>query len=101
MLERPKCVTLVATCATVVLLAFPRVALALPIASAGTAAEAADPEVAVDLFRKAPYLIDPGDPSRMTVLWQLAATDTARIEWGIDTTYALGTVQTLEYGYGH
>jgi hypothetical protein len=56
---------------------------------------------AADLTRKEPYLIYPGNPTEMRVLWQLTATDTARIEWGTDTTCALGSVGTTEYGADH
>jgi len=38
-------------------------------------------------LRKEPYLIFPGDSTRMQVLWQLTATATSTIEWGPDTTY--------------
>jgi hypothetical protein len=51
-----------------------------------------------DLFRKLPYLIFPGDPSRMEVLWQLTATSPATIAWGPDTTCGLGSDVTAEYG---
>jgi hypothetical protein len=54
-----------------------------------------------DLMRKSPYLIWPGDPTRMEVLWQLSATGASTIEWGPDTTCALGSAQTSEYGNDH
>jgi Calcineurin-like phosphoesterase/Purple acid Phosphatase, N-terminal domain len=50
---------------------------------------------------KGPYLIFPGDNAQMTVLWQLDATSNCSLEWGTDTTYALGSVQTSEYGSDH
>ena len=55
----------------------------------------------VDLFRKRPYLIFPGDPTKMQVLWQLTATDNATIQWGVDQTYSGGSAQTVEYGVDH
>jgi hypothetical protein len=57
--------------------------------------------LSVDLMRKAPYLIYTGDVSEMQVLWQLISTATCTIDWGIDTTYSLGSVQTNEYGSDH
>jgi hypothetical protein len=56
---------------------------------------------AADLTKKEPYLLYAGNPAQMQVLWQLTATDTARIAWGTDTTCALGSVQTVEYGADH
>ena len=101
MLLRPKFAALAATLAILLLLAAPRPGLTLSIPSGAAAIEAPDPDAPLELLRKSPYLIYPGDPSRMTVLWQFAATDTARISWGTDTTCALGSAQTTEYGYDH
>jgi hypothetical protein len=56
---------------------------------------------AADLMRKQPYLVYPGDPAQMQVLWQLTATATSTLEWGTDTTYALGSVANAEYGGDH
>ena len=67
-------------------------ALALLLASATHAA---------DLTRKAPYLVPASGPGQMKVAWQLTATDTARIEWGLDTSCALGSARTSEYGPDH
>ncbi len=50
---------------------------------------------------KAPYLIWPGDSTEMRVLWQLNRTGACTIEWGLDTTYSLGSVGTVEYGTDH
>lgn len=50
---------------------------------------------------KGPYLIYPGDNTQMTVLVQLDATSTCTLEWGTDTTYSDGNVQTTEYGSDH
>lgn len=50
---------------------------------------------------KGPYLIYPGDNTQMTVLWQLDATAACTLEWGLDTTYSTGSIQTAEYGSDH
>jgi hypothetical protein len=52
-------------------------------------------------LRKGPYLIYPGQQDQMQVLWQLDSTATCTLEWGTDTTYSLGNVQTTEYGSDH
>ncbi|MEN8008492.1 MAG: metallophosphoesterase [Candidatus Krumholzibacteriota bacterium] len=52
-------------------------------------------------MRKAPYVIYMGDNTGMQVQWQLTVTDTCTIEWGLDETYSLGSVETLEYGDDH
>ncbi len=52
-------------------------------------------------IEKGPYLIYEGDNTEMTVLWQLDATDTCTLEWGTNTTYSTGSVQTAEYGSDH
>ena len=49
-------------------------------------------------FRKGPYLIYPGQPDQMTVLWQLNTSETCRLEWGEDDNYADGNVETVQYG---
>lgn len=54
-----------------------------------------------DLVLKAPYLIYTGQPTEMQVLWQLSATGSSTIDWGTDTTYALGSAQISEYGSSH
>jgi hypothetical protein len=51
--------------------------------------------------RKAPYLIYNGDNTEMQVLWQLILPDTCAIEWGLDETYSLGSLETQEYGDDH
>ena len=53
------------------------------------------------LVKKAPYLIYPGANTKMQVLWQLKATLACTIDWGLDTTYSLGTIETAEYGDDH
>lgn len=55
----------------------------------------------VDSIIKGPYLIYPGGNSTMTVLWQLDAAKSCIFEWGTDTTYALGSVNTSEYNIDH
>jgi hypothetical protein len=56
---------------------------------------------AKDLTRKQPLLIWPGDPTQMKVAWQLNSTASSTIDWGTDTTYALGSQATAEYGTDH
>jgi len=53
------------------------------------------------MTRKAPYLIYNGDNTEMQVLWQLTSTDTCTVEWGADTSYAMGNEQSFETGSGH
>jgi hypothetical protein len=53
------------------------------------------------LTRKAPYLIYTGNNTEIQILWQLTSTDTCTIEWGTDTLYILGSVETTEYGNSH
>ncbi|UCC22839.1 MAG: metallophosphoesterase family protein [Planctomycetota bacterium] len=52
-------------------------------------------------MRKGPYLIYPGDNTAMTVLWQLYSSQTCTLEWGSDTSYELGDVNSSEYGDDH
>ncbi len=54
-----------------------------------------------DVARKAPNLIYSGNNTEMQVLWQLYFSHTCTIEWGTDTQYSLGSVQTNEYGDDH
>jgi len=72
----------------------------LPLLLALIALAVASPARA-DLIKKEPYLIYPGNPEQMQVVWQLSATDTTRIEWGPDTSCSEGSVQTSEYGTDH
>ncbi|NOZ94081.1 MAG: metallophosphoesterase family protein [Acidobacteria bacterium] len=51
--------------------------------------------------RKGPYLILNGDNTSMTVLWQLDGTATCTLEWGRDTSYGMGHVETTEHGSDH
>jgi hypothetical protein len=53
------------------------------------------------VFHKEPYLIFPGVPDEMQVLWQLYAAAPCTLEWGGDTSYSLGSAVTAEYGSGH
>lgn len=52
-------------------------------------------------IEKGPYLIYPNNNTQMTVLWQLDASSSCTLEWGTDTTYGVGNVQTTEYGSDH
>jgi hypothetical protein len=54
-----------------------------------------------DPIKKQPYLIYPGDPAQMKVLWQLSATTTSTIEWGTDASYSAGSASSDEYGTDH
>ncbi len=47
---------------------------------------------------KGPYLICPDNKQGMTVHWQLDGTLPCTLQWGLDTTYAEGSIQTKEYG---
>lgn len=51
--------------------------------------------------RKGPYLIYPGQNTRMTVLWQLDQTRPCTLAWGTNTSYTLGATATSEYGTDH
>ena len=64
---------------------------------AGQAVRAAAP---VEL-RKGPYLIFPGEPSRMQVLWQLDSTRLCTLAWGATDLYESGLTTTTEYGPDH
>lgn len=77
------------------------IAAVLSVAFLGTLSfENAGAQVSHPL-RKAPYLIYTGDNTELKALWQLSSTDTCTIEWGTDTSYALGNEQTFEYGGDH
>ena len=52
-------------------------------------------------LRKAPYLVFPGDPTTMQVLWQAPMTGLSTIEWGLDSDYTLGSEKTTEFGNNH
>jgi len=53
-------------------------------------------------MRKGPYLIYPNNNAQMTVLWQLDGTSACTIDWGLDTSYSMGTANTTVYGdYQH
>jgi hypothetical protein len=53
------------------------------------------------LVAKEPYLLYPGDATRMTLLWQLSATDSTVVAWGPDTSCAQGRAVTRESGDAH
>ncbi len=60
--------------------------------------------IIVNLFteiRKEPYLIYCGNNSQMTILWQMENTCECELEWGLDSLYTSGNVQTSEYGSSH
>jgi len=66
------------------------------IDSAGT-----DSPIILDAMRKAPYMIYNGNNTEMQLLWQLTLTDTCTLDWGTDTLYGLGNIETVEYGSSH
>ncbi|MDD5134062.1 MAG: fibronectin type III domain-containing protein, partial [Phycisphaerae bacterium] len=53
------------------------------------------------VLRKGPYLIYPGVNTQMTVLWQLDASESCTLEWGLDTNYTAGSANVSEYGTDH
>jgi hypothetical protein len=69
-------------------------AVLLGLSFAAESAEAAS-------LRKGPYLIYPGDNTKMTVLWQVDSTTNCTLEWGLDTSYSDGSTVTTEYGSDH
>ena len=56
------------------------------------------PAVTQAAMRKGPYLMYNGNNTQMEVLWQLDATQTCTLEWGLDTNYGTGNVESTEYG---
>jgi predicted phosphodiesterase len=54
--------------------------------------------VANAAMRKGPYMLYTGVNDEMMVLWQLDTTQACTLEWGEDTTYSSGSVQTAEFG---
>jgi hypothetical protein len=76
-------------------------ASALPARSLATTIPALPGSALADAMKKQPYLIYPGTPSQMQVLWQLDATATSTLEWGTTTAYGTGSVQSDEYGTDH
>jgi hypothetical protein len=59
------------------------------------------PAHAVDLMNKTPYLIYPGTPSQMEVLWRLSATAISTIAWGTDSSCSADSSTSSEYGTDH
>jgi hypothetical protein len=51
--------------------------------------------------KKAPYLIYNGNNTQMEVRWQLDASQTCLLQWGLDTDYDSGSAQTAQYGTDH
>ena len=52
-------------------------------------------------FRKTPYLLYTGDNTTMKIIWQMEDTATCFLQWGLDTTYSTGSINTTEYGNDH
>ena len=52
-------------------------------------------------LRKVPYLVFPGDPTTMQVLWQASRTGPSTIEWGLDSDCSVGRAETAEFGADH
>ncbi|MHC4074821.1 MAG: purple acid phosphatase family protein [Planctomycetota bacterium] len=52
-------------------------------------------------MRKGPYLIYPDTNTKMQVLWQLDITQTCTLEWGVNTSYTSGSIQSSQYGADH
>ena len=52
-------------------------------------------------FKIEPYVLYPGDNTKMMVLWQLAEESPAAIAIGEDTNYTLDTINTTEYNTDH
>ncbi len=52
-------------------------------------------------MRKGPYLIYEGNNTEMKVMWQVTQVETCTIEWGVDTTYSLGSATTGETTSDH
>jgi predicted phosphodiesterase len=57
--------------------------------------------VAVSVMRKGPYLIYPGDNTKMMILWQLDSSEICSLGWGLDTSYSIGNTSSQEYGTDH
>ena len=77
------------------------VVLFLNLTSSATAQSKTSKADCASVFRKGPYLIFEGDNTKMRVLWQLVEDIPATIKWGLDTSYALGSGKTAEYGKDH
>ncbi len=73
----------------------------IPVGPAVGAEESRDSRLLPTGFRKGPYLIYTGDPTTMRVLWQAHETAPCLLEWGTNTQYADGLVETMEYGTDH
>ncbi|NDP20541.1 MAG: T9SS type A sorting domain-containing protein [Paludibacter sp.] len=55
----------------------------------------------VSEFVKSPYLLYTGKNTEMLILWQTASSNSCRVDWGTDLTYATGNQPTTEYGTDH
>jgi calcineurin-like phosphoesterase family protein/purple acid phosphatase-like protein len=65
------------------------------------AAPGAAQVILADPMVKSPYLVFPGVPDQMKVLWQLSSSAVSTIEWGTSTSYSSGSAQSSEYGSDH
>ena len=52
-------------------------------------------------LRKGPYLVYPGEPTTMQVLWQARSTGTATVAWGPGPDCGLDSLRTTELGPDH
>ena len=52
-------------------------------------------------FKKAPYILYPGNNNEMLVMWQLNDTQSCQFSYGTDTTYSSATLNTTEYNNDH
>lgn len=53
------------------------------------------------IFRKAPYLLYPGNNTEMLVMWQLDSLRHCEFYWGTDTTYSSDSIIVDEFGNNH
>jgi hypothetical protein len=53
------------------------------------------------IFRKAPYLIFPGNNTEMIVMWQMDSLRNSTFYWGTDTTYSADSILVDEFGNDH
>ena len=52
-------------------------------------------------FAKGPYLLYPGNNTKMLIMWQTIATNTCTVDYGTDLNYSIGSKPTVEYGSAH
>ena len=53
------------------------------------------------VFRKAPYLLYPGNNTGMLILWQTDSLRNCSFYWGTDTTYLADSINVGEFGNDH